>query len=364
MPRIWEEPDPLTADMEVAGQRLAGHQHRARPSPGQPRRLATCRGLLVLVALGLLASCAPPPPEPPLVAPTATATQPSQAEPATRDLKRGIHLPPEPLSAFDYEALGLLQPGTVVLLSAQIGDADPLGQVVEDPSLETWLRARQDVQQIVRMWPVKTPEDPTALADRIVGLHRRYPWIRTFIPANEPDTEWPTPSWGEIAAWTTQVWQAVQHHRLTAPDAADIQLLFPPLAQGSKLDPERIGYDALAPAIRLYLDHGDGIAGHEYWDRDSVYLVEDRWPAWLRDRLAQVPFFVTEAGHRPLAANGHPDGTLGAELVQFAARTRARAVAPFVLSSPRGHFETQALVDRHGVLLPPLYAWGAARLGN
>jgi hypothetical protein len=288
----------------------------------------------------------------------------SQMQPTTRDLKRGIHLPPELLSAFDYEALGVLQPGTVVLLSAQIGDVDPLGEVFEDPSLETWLRARQDVLQVVRMWPVKTPEDPAALADRIVSLHRRYPWIRTFIPANEPDSEWPSPSWHQIGAWTTQVWEAVQQQRLTAPDAADIQLLFPALAQGSPLDPERVGYDALAPSVRLYLDHGDGLAGHEYWDRGRLYLVEDRWPTWLRDRLDQVPFFVTEAGHRPLAANGQPDVMLGAELVQFAARTRARAVAPFVLSSPRGRFETEALVDRHGVLLPPLYAWGAARLSK
>jgi hypothetical protein len=144
------------------------------------------------------------------------------------------------------------------------------------------------------------------------------------------------------------------------PDAADIRLLFPPLAQDSRLDPERVGYDALASAIRLYLDHGDGLAGHEYWDRGNLYLVEDRWPTWLRNRLADVPFLVTEAGHRPLAANGQPDGLLGAELLQFAGRTRARAVAPFVLSSPRGLFESEALVDRQGALLPPLYAWGAA----
>ena len=71
--------------------------------------------------------------------------------------------------------------------------------------------------------------------------------------------------------------------------------------------------------------HGDGLAGHEYWDRGNVYMVEDRWPDWLRARLGSVPFFVTECGRRPGAPNGQPDYALGQEMAEFARRTRASA---------------------------------------
>jgi hypothetical protein len=145
------------------------------------------------------------------------------------------------------------------------------------------------------------------------------------------------------------------------PSAADIRLLFPPLAQGSRLDPEHTGYDALRGSIELYLDHGDGLAGHEYWDRDNVYLVEDQWPAWLQARLASVPFFVTECGRRPLLSNGQPDDALGRELVEFAQQTRASVVAPFVLSSPNGQFDQFDFVDRSGQARPQLSVW--AQLG-
>ena len=40
--------------------------------------------------------------------------------------------------------------------------------------------------------------------------------------------------------------------------------------------------------VELYLDNGDGLAGHEYWDRGDVYLVEQLWPAWLQARLAAI----------------------------------------------------------------------------
>jgi hypothetical protein len=268
--------------------------------------------------------------------------------------------PKTPLEPMDYQALDVVQPGSVVLFSAQLGDGDPLRQIGVDPQLQRWLAAHQDVLQIVRMWPVRGPEDPRRLALRIVKLHLRYPWIMWFEIANEPDIEWSSDraSWAQIGAWSQAVWFEVERYRQREPSAADIKLLFPPLAQGSPLDPENVGYDALRPAIELYLDHGDGLAGHEYWDRDDVYLVEDRWPAWLRARLPTIPFFVTECGRRPLVSNGQPDDALGRELVDFSARTRAGVVAPFVLSSPGGSFDQFDFVDWQGNLRPHLFVWG------
>ena len=186
-----------------------------------------------------------------------------------------------------------------------------------DPQLQRWLHAHRDVTQIVRMWPVRGPDDPRLLAQRIVSLHARFPWIQWFQIANEPDIEWASTSWQSIGDWTIDVWWHVERYRRTHPGASDIKLLFPPLAQGSPMNPEGVGYDALRPAIELYLDNGDGLAGHEYWDRGDVYLVEERWPTWLQARLEHVPFFVTEAGRRPLPSNAHPDAELGHELVDF-----------------------------------------------
>jgi hypothetical protein len=280
---------------------------------------------------------------------------------APHDARRGMDLSPKtPLSPTDYTALDLVRPGSVVLFSPQLGDGDPLRWIGNDPQLQRWLRAHQDVTQIVRMWPVRGPDDTKRLALRIVKLHARFPWIRWFEIANEPDIEWSRgTTWQHIGEWTEAVWWDVEWFRQRVPSASDIKLLFPPLAQGSPLDPENVGYDALRPAIELYLDNGDGIAGHEYWDRDDVYLVEDRWPDWLRARLEHVAFFVTECGRRPLASNGEPDAALGNELVEFSARTRATVVAPFVLSSPGGSFDQFDFVDRDGYLRPQLFVWGA-----
>ncbi len=279
------------------------------------------------------------------------------------DARRGMDLSPKtPLAPSDYAALDLLQPGSVVLFSAQLGDFDPVHQIGTDPHLQTWLAAHRDVNQIVRMWPVKGPDDPKRLAMRIVSLHARYPWIQWFQIANEPDIEWSTAnrsSWQQIGDWAEAVWWDVELYRHTVPSASDIKLLFPPLAQGSPMDPEHVGYDALRPAIELFLDHGDGLAGHEYWDRDDVYLIEDQWPAWLQARLdAGVPFFVTEAGRRPIPSNGLPDAALGQELVDFASLTRASVVAPFVLSSPGGSFNQFDFIDRDGNVRPQLLVWG------
>jgi hypothetical protein len=259
----------------------------------------------------------------------------------------------------DYSALDLLRPGAVVVFSAQLGDGDPLRWIGNDPQLQRWLEAHQDVTQIVRMWPVRGPDDPRHLAQRIATIHAHYPWIRWFQIANEPDIEWPQPSWQQIAEWTEEVWWQVERYRRTHLAAGDIRLLFPPLAQGSPLDPEHVGYAGLRPVIERYLDAGDGLAGHEYWDRDQVYLVEDQWPAWLRQRLGSVPFVVTECGRRPLTDNGWPDEALGHELVDFAQRTRAQAIAPFVLSSPGGSFDQYDFVDRNGFLRPQLFVWAA-----
>jgi hypothetical protein len=270
--------------------------------------------------------------------------------------------PKTPLAPSDYAALDLLQPGSVVLFSAQLGDTDPIREIGNDRHLQDWLAAHQNVTQIVRMWPVKGPDDPKRLALRIVQLHQWYPWIKWFQIANEPDIEWSPSSrasWQRIGDWTEAVWSNVERYRRSVPSASDIKLLFPPLAQGSPMDPERVGYDVLRPAIELYLDNGDGLAGHEYWDRDNVYLVEDRWPAWLQARLGSIPFFVTEAGRRPLASNGQPDEALGHELVKFSSRTRAGVVAPFVLSSPGGTFDQFDFVDTGGEIRPQLLVWGA-----
>jgi hypothetical protein len=279
------------------------------------------------------------------------------------DARRGMDLSPKtPLEPMDYLALDLVQPGSVVLFSAQLGDGDPLRWIGNDVQLQRWLRAHQDVTQVVRMWPVRGPEDPQRLALRIIKLHLQYPWITWFQIANEPDIEWGLDSrtnWQQIGDWAEAVWWQVEWYRRRVPSASDIKLLFPPLAQGSPLDPEYVGYDALRPAIELYLDAGDGLAGHEYWDRSDVYLVEDRWPAWLRGRLDTIPFFVTECGRRPLPSNGQPDDALGRELVEFSGRTRATVVAPFVLSSPGGSFDQFDFVDRNGRLRPHLFVWGA-----
>ena len=301
----------------------------------------------------LLGACVPGPPAPedpplPITRWTPHAT------------RRGIDLSPKtPLAPSDYAALDIVQPGSVVLFSAQLGDGDPVRQIGPDPQLQRWLAAHQDVTQIVRMWPVKGPDDPKRLALRIVKLHLQYPWITWFQVANEPDIEWHAATWPAIRDWTSEVWWDVEWYRQHTPSAADIKLLFPPLAQGSPMDPEHVGYDALRDSIELYLDHGDGLAGHEYWDRASVYLMEDQWPAWLQARLGSVPFFVTECGRRPGAANGRPDAALGRELVDFASRTRASVVAPFVLSSPGGTFDQFDFVDRMGQLRPQVYVWGA-----
>ena len=275
---------------------------------------------------------------------------------------RGMDLSPKtPLSPMDYRALDLVRPGSVVLFSAQLGDGDPLRWIGNDPQLQRWLRTHQDVVQIVRMWPVRGPDDPKRLAQRIVKLHLRYPWIHWFQIANEPDIEWPSDraSWPAIADWSEAVWWHVEWYRRHVPSAADIKLLFPPLAQGSPLDPENVGYNVLRPAIELFLDHGDGLAGHEYWDRDDVYLVEHRWPAWLQARLETAAFFVTECGRRPLLSNGWPDDALGHELVAFSAQTRASIVAPFILSSPGGSFDQFDFVDREGNLRAHLFIWAA-----
>jgi hypothetical protein len=314
--------------------------------------LATALAIVLIIASG----CAPRAAA--VVAPSGLAI------PAwnPHDARRGMDLSPKtPLSVTDYAALDLVQPGSVVLFSAQLGDGDPLHWIGNDPQLQRWLGAHQDVTQVVRMWPVRGPEDPRRLAQRIVKLHFRFPWIKWFQIANEPDIEWSRDhaGWREIGGWAEAVWWDVEWYRRHVPSAADIKLLFPPLAQGSPLDPEHVGYDALRPAIELYLDGGDGLAGHEYWDRDDVYLVEDRWPAWLQARLTTVPFFVTECGRRPLASNGQPDQALGNELVDFASRTRASVVAPFVLSSPGGSFDQFDFVDRDGRLRPHLFVWGA-----
>jgi hypothetical protein len=274
-------------------------------------------------------------------------------------VQRGIDLSPKDLSARDYQALDVIRPGSVVLFSAHLGDPDPVRWIGTDPQLQRWLNAHRDVTQIVRMWPVRGPDDPRLLAQRIVSLHARFPWIQWFQIANEPDIEWASTSWQSIGDWTVDVWWHVERYRRTQPGARDIKLLFPPLAQGSPMNPEGVGYDALRPAIELYLDHGDGLAGHEYWDRGDVYLVEERWPTWLQARLEHVPYFVTEAGRRPLASNGHPDAELGHELIDFASRTRARVVAPFVLSSPGGTWDQFDFVDRHGEFRDHLFVWGA-----
>jgi len=333
--------------------RVPVRERAAGGRAGVLRRLPYALSAVIFVA-GVVAACAPRFAGPPAVLPIAPWTPHAPL--------RGLDLSPKtPLGPMDYLALDVVEPGSVVLFSAQLGDGDPLQWIGPDPQLQRWLRAHQDVRQIVRMWPVRGPDDPRRLALRIVKLHVRFPWIKWFQIANEPDIEWSSDraTWRQIGDWTTAVWWDVEWYRQHVPSASDIRLLFPPLAQGSPLDPEHVGYDALRPAVELFLDNGDGLAGHEYWDRDDVYLVEDRWPDWLQSRLADVPFYVTECGRRPLVSNGQPDAELGRELVEFSTRTRATIVAPFVLSSPDGAFDQFDFVDREGNLRPHLFVWGA-----
>jgi hypothetical protein len=320
----------------------AGQGHRRRGELRLVNSLLVC----ILLAASAMATTSSP-----------ALALPQTASPAD---KHGVHLTPDPLRHSDFVALEVLRPRYVVVLSGQLGDPDPTGQVVEDLRLERWLRQHQDVQPILRMWPVKSPEPADQLAARIVAMHKRYPWIHYVVPANEPDIEWGATSWDEIGTWTADVWRAVDKQR--SVDKSDIRLLFPPFAQQSELAPELVGYDAVRASIELYLDHGDGIAAHEYWDRANVYLVEDRWPDWLRQRLRKVPFLVTECGRQPLPDNGVADAELGAELVAFARRTRASVVSPFVLSSAAGTFEPQALVDSDGVPRGALYGWAQRSL--
>jgi hypothetical protein len=308
--------------------------------------------------LAAASACCVPLPRAPVAPRRPTADAASYDHPdRARSSVRGIHLSPKRLSDFDYAALDILEPEAVVVLSAQLGELDPTAQVQEDVQLQWWLASRPGILQIVRLWPVKSPDDPERLARRITRLHAQFPWLQWFQIANEPDIEWPDATWEQIAQWAADVWSHVERNRRSAANR-DIRLLFPPFAQWSRLDPERVGYDRVRPVIELFLDHGDGIAGHEYWDMGHLYLVEDTWPGWLRARLGSVPFFVTECGRRPVPGNGPPDAAFSDELIGFAERTQARVVAPFVLSSAGGVFDRHDFVDRNGHLRPPVAAWG------
>ena len=53
------------------------------------------------------------------------------------DPRRGMDLSPKTsLAATDYQALDLVKPGSVVLFSAQLGDADPMRWIGGDPQLQ------------------------------------------------------------------------------------------------------------------------------------------------------------------------------------------------------------------------------------
>src|SRR5258708_32076939 len=147
--------------------------------------------------------------------------------------------PKTPLQPTDYQALDVVQPGSVVLFSAQLGDGDPLQWIGPDPQLQRWLRAHQDVTQVVRMWPVRGPDDPKRLALRIVKLHVQFPWIKWFQIANEPDIEWPADraSWPQIGARPTPACSDLAWYRPHLPPPADPQPLLPPLPPPSPPPP-------------------------------------------------------------------------------------------------------------------------------
>src|SRR5262249_31402864 len=200
----------------------------SRPVRSRDRPRWVWRALVAALTVVVAAACSPRPPgvlrQLPIVAWPPHAARPGMGP--------SPHTPPAPRH---YAALDLVQPGSVVLFSAQLGDIDPLRQIGPDPHLQAWLAAHQDVTQIVRMWPVRGPDDPRRMALRIVTLHAHYPWIKWFVIANEPDIEWAASSrssWQQIGDWAEAVWFDVERYRRGVPSASDIKLLFPPLAQG------------------------------------------------------------------------------------------------------------------------------------
>src|SRR5215469_9618187 len=118
---------PASADVGSAGPstRLFFGRARTPPSVGRKRQWLRLVGVIG-AALLALSGCVPP-------GAVFSAPVPISVW-RPHDQLRGINLSPKtPLSGADYAALDFVQPGSVVLFSPQLGDADPIRWIGPDP---------------------------------------------------------------------------------------------------------------------------------------------------------------------------------------------------------------------------------------
>lgn len=270
--------------------------------------------------------------------------------------RRGIHLPHTQnariVSPFEYEALGIIQPGSVSLLDYQL---------TGDPALEGWLRRRaaDGLEVYTRVFTSGVP-DPAALAWQINELARQFPFVTGWLPSNEQNIEgWA--DWQHVDTWNSDLWWNVDWYRKSARwGSTPIKLLYPPFAPGS---PWGAGYDECRQSIELYLSNGDGFAWHDYWAAGDMYSSEEtKLPEWLTSLLAQVPAagLIHECGRRP----GEPhdsEGTAQECITRYPAygATAAHAVTPWLLASRDPTFDGQAWVDETGGIRQAALTWGA-----
>jgi len=273
--------------------------------------------------------------------------------------KSGIHLPHTAnnrvLTPFEYEALGLLWPGSVSLLDYQLtGDAQ----------LERWLRRRaQDGLQVyVRLYAAVKP-DPAQHAARLADIVRHYPYATGWLPANEPNIEWPGETAEGINQWCTDFWYNANYYRVT--EGLRFRLYWPPIAQDAPLSHTAL-WNSCASSINLFLDSGGGIAWHDYYDpAQPLRMLEQEMPGWLHDRLPFVPTLIHECGRKP----GIPADflALGPELINRygnhnmpgSGHTVADAITPWLLSDSSGAFDGHAWQDQEGGFRQVCFDWRA-----
>jgi hypothetical protein len=164
-----------------------------------------------------------------------------------------------------------------------------------------------------RLYPVELLEPPAAVAARVAALARAYPYVARWLPCNEPNIEWPGIGWDTINAWLIDVFYHVQWYRTAAAPPVACRLAFPPWAPDAPLH-HTDGWEACREAVGLYLDHGHGLAWHDYHVPDApLRMLEHEMPDWLRARLPFVPTLIHECGRTPDAPADF--GALGPELI-------------------------------------------------